>query len=142
MKITNFDLIQINNILDGSGKKKLPQRINFAIIKNLKNIKEDLDTYQEALKALFDSYDDWMVKNEDGSFKFDAQGVPEVEESHRQDFQAELLDLLNLQIDVNLYQLDEDVFNYEDSDRYDALSAQEIIALQRIICKEEEEPAE
>ena len=142
MKITNFDLIQINNVLDESGKKKLPQRINFAIIKNLKILKEDLETYQESLQSLFKSYDEWMIKDENGQPKMDAQGIPEVEESHRTEFQTELIDLLNLQIDVDLYQLDDDVFNYEDNDRYDALSAQEIMTLQRIICKEEKKEEE
>lgn len=138
MKITNFDLIQINNVLEESGKKKLPQRINFAIIKNLKILKEDLDTYQESLQSLFKDYDEWMIKDENGQLKIDAQGIPEVEESHRVEFQTELIDLLNLQIDLNLYQLDESVFNYEDNDRYDALSAQEIMNLQNVLCKEEE----
>jgi len=53
MKITNFDLIQINNFFEQCGGKKLPQKINFAIMKNMAIIKPDVELYQQALQGLF-----------------------------------------------------------------------------------------
>lgn len=133
MTITNFDLIQIYNILESCGNKKFPQKINFAITKNFTELKPNVDIYQQALQKLFQTYDADIVKKEDGTPDIDDQGIPKLKE-HQEDFNKELIDLLNAQIDLNLYQIDEDAFNYEDNDRYDVLTAQEILNLQKILC--------
>ena len=135
MKITNFDLIQIYNLLESCGSKKLPQKISFAITKNLMELKSNVEVYQESLKKLFDVYNEFMQKKEDGTPELDAQGVPVVEESHRQEFNTELVELLNVQIEINPFQIDVNAFNYEDSDRYDVITAQEMMNLQKVLCE-------
>ena len=139
MKITNFDLIQINNFFEQCGGKKLPQKINFAIMKNMAIIKPDVELYQQALQGLFKTYDEDIIKKEDGTPETDEQGIPKLKEEKQEEFNKELIDLLNMQIDINFYIVDDEIFNYDDGDKYDPLSAQEIFNLQRIICEEKED---
>lgn len=137
MKITNFDLVQVYNILENCGAKKFPQKINFAITKNLKQLKVEIDIYQEALQNLFKSYDEFMIKKEDGTPEVTESGIPKVEKSHIEEFNKDLIDLLNTEIEINPYQIDEESFNYED-ERYDVLPAVDMMNLQKILCNLEE----
>ena len=142
MKINNFDLIQILNILDSYSSKKLPQKITFAITKNLILLQNEAKSYQESLKKLLEKYDDYIIKDEEGNTKVNEQGVPEIQESQKQNFSNELMELLQMTLEINLYQIEEDSFNYEDEERYDSLSAQDIIKLEQILCKQDKEPKE
>lgn len=142
MKINNFDLIQILNILDSYSDKKLPQKITFAITKNLILLQDEAKSYQESLKKLLEKYDSYIIKDENGNNKMDKQGVPEIQESQQQNFNNELMELLQMTLEINLYQIEEDSFNYEDEERYDSLSAQDIIKLEQILCKQDKEPKE
>lgn len=136
MKINNFDLIQIQNVLNENSNKKLPQKISFAITKNIIQLNDDFEIYQKSLQKIFSSYDNYIIKNEDGKPKVNKQGIPLVDKEHQEDFNKELMELLQTEINIELYQIEEDAFNYEDNDRYDALSAQDIYNLQKIICKQ------
>ena len=137
MKINNFDLIQIYNILDKNSNKKLPQKITFAITKNIIQLSSDFEIYQKSLQKIFSSFDDYLIKDENGQPKMNKNGIPLIDPFYQKDFDKEIMELLNTKINVNFYQIEEDSFNYEDNDRYDVLSAQDILNLQRILCKQE-----
>lgn len=136
MKINNFDLIQMQYILNENSNKKLPQKISFAILKNIMQLNNDYQIYQKSLQKIFSSYDEYIIKDENGKPQVNNQGIPLVEEKYQKEFNKELMELLQIEIEIKLYQIEEDAFNYEDSDRYDALSAQDIYNLQMILCKQ------
>lgn len=138
MKIDNFTLIQIFNILNANSNKKFPQKISFAITKNLIQLNKDYEIYQKALEKIFSSYDDFIIKDEEGKPKVNKQGIPLIDKKYQKDFDKELTELLQTEIEINLYTIEEDAFNYEDNERYDALSPQDIYNLQMILCKTKE----
>ena len=137
MKITNIKLVNVANILDKYTKKKLPQKISYAITKNLMRISSEYGVYEAQLKKLFSEFDDHIKKDENGNMKMNDKGVPIVDSSVADKFYKELSDLLHIEIDIDLYQIDPDVFDYDDNGNYDPLSAEDIISLQSIICKQE-----
>lgn len=136
MKISNFDLVQIHNVLNDNSNKKFPQKISFAIIKNIMQLNKDFEVYQKALQKIFSSYDEYIIKDKNGKPETDNQGIPLIDKEHQEEFNKELIELLQTKIEIELYRIEEDAFNYEDNDRYDALSAQDIYNLQKIICKQ------
>ena len=58
-------------------------------------------------------------------------------ETQRINFTEEVNDLLNIELNINLFTVDEDVFNYDDSDKYTSLTPVEIMQLQSILCIKE-----
>ena len=142
MKITNMRLVNIANTLEYYMKKKLPQKISYAITKNMIVVSSEYKIYNEQLQKLFADFDEHIEKDEEGNMKVNGNGIPLVDKSVSEDFYKELSDLLNIVVDVNFYYIDQEVFDYEDNDRYDPLSAADIINLQAIICKPEENKKE
>ena len=54
-------------------------------------------------------------------------------------YTSEINELLNIEIDVYLYSISVDCFEYDDADnKYDILTPMEIMNLQRIICSKED----
>ena len=137
MKIINYELLAISQTLEKYASYKLPQKISYAITRNAINIQSDLDCYNEAIKKTFEKYDEYILKDEDGKYKFGQNGVPLVSKEQADDYAKDISELLNIEIDVNLYTIDISEFDYEDSERYDALSAMDIISLQRVLCEKE-----
>lgn len=131
MKVNNFTLVNIMNNLKRFGEKKLPQKISYAIMKNIYIINKDIEIYEKSLQKIIDSYKDYFVKDE-----ILENGLPKVDDEHMEDYITEINELLAFEVDIDLYYIDEDVFDYEDSDRYDSISAADLIQLRMIICKE------
>ena len=142
MKITNMRLVNIANTLEYYMKKKLPQKISYAITKNMMVVSSEYKIYNEQLQKLFSDFNEHIEKDEEGNMKVNGNGIPLVDKSVSADFYKELSDLLNIVVDVNFYYIDQEVFDYEDNNRYDPLSAADIINLQAIICKSEESKEE
>ena len=131
MKVNNFTLVNMMNNLKRFGEKKLPQKISYAIMKNIYIINKDSGIYEKSLQKIIDSYKDYFVKDE-----ILENGLPKVDDEHMEDYITEINELLAFEVDIDLYYIDEDVFDYEDSDRYDSISAADLIQLRMIICKE------
>ena len=143
MKIKNIDLISINQILNTYAEKKLPQKISFAITKNMMILSKDLEVYFKSLQKILDEYKEFYKKNQNGETVNLPIGVPEVDEGHMEEYIKELDELLGIEIEIELYTIDESVFDYDDtSGRYDVLTASDIIQLQNILCYKEEESKE
>ena len=138
MKLTNFELITMFNTLDGYANKKLPQKISYAITKNIIILRGECECYEKELQKLFSEYDDKAVKDDKGNTKYNQYNIPIIQKEFSEDFDKELSELLNIQLDISLYTVDDSVFDYEDSDRYDCLTPFDIVKLQDIICKHEE----
>ena len=136
MKITNFDLVGIGNILEQFGNYKLPQRISYAITKNGMILKKDYSVYEAELKKILNQYSEYMIKDENGNYITGDLGIPLVEPKYKDEFNEVMSELLNIEIDVDFYHIDSSLFEYDDSDKYDALSPKDIITLQSILCEE------
>ena len=52
-KITNAILISFIKILDGVSKKKMPQKISYAITKNIINLSKEYECYITELEKIF-----------------------------------------------------------------------------------------
>ncbi len=140
MKIKNISLMNIVNTLNKYANTCLPQKISYAITKNMMLLSDDVDVYNKQIKLLFDSYDEYIIKDENGKVQRNQMGIPVVEESVKESFYGELNDFFNIEIDVNLYTISEEAFEYDDKGkRYDPLTPNDIIALQSIICKSVDE---
>lgn len=139
MKMINFTLVNMMNVLQSYSDKKLPQKISFAITRNLMKISKEYGVYDAQLKKLFESYSDHMVKDDDGNVQTYDSGIPIVDDSIKAEFDEQISELLNIEIEVDMYYIDPDVFDYDDKGIYDAMSAQDIMVLQSILCKQDNE---
>lgn len=139
MKCNNFDIISISNVLNTYADKKLPQKISYAITRNIMNISGDLDCYSRQLNKIIDSYKEYQ-KKENGESVMSPIGVPLVEDEYTEEYMGEISALLNIEVDVSLYTIDESEFDY-DGERFDPLSASDIMKLAKILCYKEKEDA-
>ena len=134
-KITNAILISFIKILDGVSKKKMPQKISYAITKNIINLSKEYECYETELNKIFDEYSEYFILDDNGNKTLDTNGVPVVKNEMKKDYYTSLNNLLNLDIEVSIYTIDDKYFDYDDLDgRYDVLSPIEMIHLQNIIC--------
>lgn len=139
MKMTNFTMVKVMNMLDMYSNKKLPQKISFAITKNLLNIKKEYQVYDIELNKIFDEYSSCFVFDDSGSLIVDNYGIPVVSEDKYEEYNHKITELLDVEIDVDLYQIDLDCFDYDDRNGiYEPLSVNEMGSLQTIICKSDE----
>jgi len=138
MKITNFNLLNLIRTLNFYADKKLPQKISYAITRNIILLQKDCAYYEKSLNKLFSDYDHYIVKDENGNIMKNDRGVPITEDKVSDEFNEELENLLNIELEIVLYNIPENVFDYEDNgERYDTLSATDIMNLQAILCKHE-----
>lgn len=134
MKMSNYTMVNVLNTLNSFGNKKLPQKISYAITRNIMIFRKEYEFYERELGKLLVKYDKDIEKDVDGNMVHNKDGVPVVNGEASKDFYNELNELLMIELDISIYQISPEVFNYEDSERYDAMSASEIIQLQSIIC--------
>ena len=139
MKMSNLILVNLMNTLEGYSDKKLPQKISFAITRNLMKISKEYGAYDAQLKKIFEMYSDYMVKDDNGEIKTTPNGIPIVSDLMKTEFNEQIAELLNIEIEVEMYFIDPEVFNYDDKGIYDAMSAQDIMILQSILCKQNDE---
>ena len=143
MKYRNIEVVQIVRFLDKISERKLPQKINYAIMKNLDSFQKENQFYEKSLNKIIESYKDFLVKDSEGNFVISDIGVPMVDKDHIEDYKNEISELINLEVDVKIYQVPESIFDYEDSNgKYDTLSGSEILKLVKIFGKTDEGKAE
>lgn len=134
-KITNAILISFIKILDGVSKKKMPQKISYTITKNIINLSKEYECYETELNKIFDEYSKYFILDDNGNKTLDMNSIPIVKDEMKENYFNSLNNLLNLDIEVPIYTIDDKYFDYDDSDnRYDVLSPIEMIQLQNIIC--------
>ena len=139
MKIRNFELLTIANILGSFGNKKMPQKISYAITRCNMCLANELEYYNECLKNIISNYEPYIIKDNDGNPKLYPTGIPMVKKEYEKDYDKDVTDLLNIEIEVDIYTIDENCFNYDDSNnKYDVLSPIEITQLQQILCRRDD----
>lgn len=135
MRVKNIDLVVIMNRLDSYSVKKLPQKISYAITRNLKLISNEYEIYAKTLKKIFDAYENDVIKDENGNVMYLNSGIPIVNDAVSTEFNKDISDLLDTVVDVSFYYIPRDVFDYSDDvGRYDAMSAKDIMILESILC--------
>ena len=142
MKMSNYTMVNVLNTLNSFGNKKLPQKISYAITRNIMIFRKEYEFYEREFGKLLVKYDKDIEKDVDGNIVHNKDGVPVVNGEASKDFYNELNELLMIELDISIYQISPEVFDYEDSERYDAMSASEIIQLQSIICDMANEESE
>lgn len=142
MKMSNYTMVNVLNTLNSFGNKKLPQKISYAITRNIMIFRKEYEFYEREFGKLLVKYDKDIEKDVDGNMVHNKDGVPVVNGEASKDFYNELNELLMIELDISIYQISPEVFDYEDSERYDAMSASEIIQLQSIICDMANEESE
>ena len=139
MNVKNIDMIGIMNKLDTYGMKKLPQKISYAITKNIMIISNEYACYEATLNKIFDKYKDDMIKDDDGNVKYYKNGLPIVNKKSCDEYDNDLLELFEVEVNIDLYHIPKSTFDYSDeSGKYDAMSAQDIMILQSILCNDKE----
>lgn len=139
MKMSNYTMVNVLNTLNSFGNKKLPQKISYAITRNIMIFRKEYEFYEREFGKLLVKYDKDIEKDVDGNMVHNKDGIPVVNGEASKDFYNELNELLMIELDISIYQISPEVFDYEDSERYDAMSASEIIQLQSIMCNTIEE---
>lgn len=135
MKLKNIDIVNIINVLEQYSEKKLPQKISYAITKNILILKEDYVCYEKELNKIFSIYDNDLQKDANGNYVCAQNGIPLAKDGCGDLLNRDINDLLNIIVDVDLYKINSELFDYADFDgRYDVLSPKDIIILQEIIC--------
>lgn len=143
MKVKNLELIAIINILSSFNDKKLPQKISYAITRNHMILEKEYQCYDKEIKKIFSQYERYFELDKDKKPILNANGIPLIKDEYKNEVQSkyasEINELLNIEIDINLYSISVDCFDYDDTDnKYDILTPMEIMNLQRIICSKED----
>ena len=142
MILKNKDILTRVNILNGYCTKRFPQRISYAITRNIMIFSDEIESYNKELKKILDSYKEYYVKDDKGEPQIDkASGLPVIMPEHSNDFMQEVMELLEIEIDVKPYFINESLFDYDD-EKYDTMSAIDIINLQSVLCDKSAETKE
>lgn len=142
MILKNKDILTRVNILNGYCTKRFPQRISYAITRNVMIFSDEIESYNKELKKILDNYKEYYVKDDKGEPQIDkASGLPVIMPEHSNDFMQEIMELLEIKIDVKPYFIDESLFDYDD-EKYDTMSAIDIINLQSVLCDKSAETKE
>lgn len=143
MKLTNFQIIMYINTLQAFSEKKLPQKLAYAITKNLMVLEREYECYQKLLQQLVNKYKDDTLKDDEGNALTHENGMPKVKKEKEDAFNSELESLLGIEVKINLYYVPEKIFEYDDTiNKYDILTAKDIFQLQDILIKKETIEAE
>lgn len=137
MKVTNYVLTNLLVLLEKYSEKKLPQRISYAIGRNIVNLTKEYSIYEKQLHNIIKNFDEYIIKDENGNFVMNSNGIPTVKDSMRDKYFGEINELLNIEIDIEMYYISQDAFDYDNNEMYDPLSAQDIMSLQSVLCKNE-----
>lgn len=138
MKINNMKLVQSMNVLQGYMSKRLPQKISYAVMKNFSILSNEYQYYQKQYQKILEEYKNHIETDDEGNPKTDENGVPVIADATtRNEIYQALEELLSIEVDIDLHLVSDDCFDYEDSDRYDALTPAELYNLKLLLCENE-----
>lgn len=131
LEVTNFELVQIANLIKGLETKRFPQKLSYAIMKSIINISKEVEIYTKQLNAIIEAYkkSDKLVLDDKGEIVFENNGIPKVKIEFVDSFAKELDELLNFKVTVEVPKISEEMFDYDEEGRYDVLTPSEMIVL-------------
>lgn len=134
MKMKNFEIVNGLNILGQLAEKKLPQKISYAMTRNNIILAKEYEAYGKEIEKLNEMYDDYIIKNEEGSPELNPSGLPKLKPEVEKEYYNKINELINIEIEVDLYKIDEECFNYNDTEeKYDSLSLAEQMMLRSLL---------
>lgn len=140
MKYKNIEIVNIVNFLNSISEKKLPQKISYAIMRNTSNFQKECNYYEQALKKILESYKDFFVKKSGDELVMTSIGVPLVDDKHMEEYTEEIQELLDIEVEIQIYKIDSKDFDYEDPNgKYDVLTVKELLQLTNLFCKEDKQ---
>ena len=135
MKMKNQKVINTINLLDSFSEKKLPQKISYAIIKNILLLKNEYSIINTGLEKIFNQYKDYFIVDDNNELIRNRNGIPALsDENKKEEMYTQLSELLNIEIEIPIYTISLDYFNYDDNNIYDVLTPQDIMTLSSILC--------
>lgn len=140
MKYKNIEVVSIVNFLNSISEKKLPQKISYAIMRNTSNFQKECNYYEQALKKILEGYKDFFIKKSDDELVMTSIGVPLVDNKHMKEYTEEIQELLDIEVEIQIYKIDSKDFDYEDPNgKYDVLTVKELLQLTNLFCKEDKQ---
>ena len=140
MKYKNIEVVSIVNFLNSISEKKLPQKISYAIMRNTSNFQKECNYYEQALKKILEGYKDFFVKKSDNELVMTSIGVPLVDNKHMKEYTEEIQELLDIEVEIQIYKIDSKDFDYEDPNgKYDVLTVKELLQLTNLFCREDKQ---
>lgn len=134
MKFTNYEIVNALSILRKFTDNKFPQKISYAITRNIKVFDNEYKEYQAQLQKILDEYKDYVVTDENGVQKVSPEGIPLVSEDKMGDYVSDINELLDCTSDVAVHTVPDDAFDYDDA-RFDCITPNDILMLQEIMCE-------
>lgn len=134
MKFTNYEIINALNILRKFADNKFPQKISYAITRNIKTLDTEYQEYQTQLKKILDEYKDYVLTDENGVQRLSPEGIPLVADDKMGDYVNDINELLDYTSDITIHTVDDSAFDYDDA-RFDCLTPNDILMLQEIMCE-------
>lgn len=134
MKFTNYEIINALNILRKFADNKFPQKISYAITRNIKMLDAEYQEYQTQLRKILDEYKDYVLTDENGAQRLSPEGIPLVSDDKMGDYVNDINELLDCTSDIVIRTVDDSAFDYDDV-RFDCLTPNDILMLQEIMCE-------
>ena len=129
-EMTNYEMLQIISEAKSLEQKRLPQRLAYVIMRNLRTLREEL----EKLNQSYDK-EEKLEKDASGHICREANGLPKVKEQYAGEYEQELVELLGFTVEVDLFNLPEETLDYEDA-KYDPLSLSQMRCVAALCMKE------
>lgn len=101
-------LITIKPVLQQLANTELPARDSFAVLRMLKVIDKEYETIEATQRKMVEAYGD---RDELGNYKFDNRGGIIIKEESAQTFSAEMEQLLNTPVNLEINPLKIDVLD-------------------------------
>lgn len=129
-------LISTLNIFNKHKNSKLPQKLCYAITRNYLSLNKEYEVYRETLKKVMNSFESYFERDENGNPVVNGNGVPVISNDEvAKEMDTQIVELLNTEIDIDIYTVEFDMFNYDDKGIYDVLSMEDIIELSSVLCE-------
>ena len=131
LQVTNFELVQIANLIKELENKRFPQKLSYAIMKSIINISKEVEIYTKQLNDIIETYKEEgkLVLDNKREIVFENNGIPKVKTEFVEEFARELDELLNFKVTVEVSSFSEEMFDYDEEGRYDVLTPSEMIVL-------------
>lgn len=92
-----------------ANKQGLPKKISYAIAKNISKIESELKIYNSEKQKLIDKYG---FKDEHGNVKIDEYNNLKIMDEHVKDWNKEINELLDVEVDVEIHKFNiDDLYN-------------------------------
>lgn len=92
-----------------ANKQGLPKKISYAIAKNMAKIESELKIYNSERQKLIDKY---AHKDEQGNVQIDRNNNLKIMDEHIKDWNKEINELLDIEVDVEIHKFNiDDLYN-------------------------------